>query len=83
MKRQADKIRQMAQRSRLTIDAGQALIFAVNAEAGLQSVRQSRRVTQRDLVLNALKMAYPNLAEVVDNELKYPQPKVVGGEEAK
>lgn len=60
----------MAQRSRLTIDASPALLFRISALAGELSIKRNKRVTQREVVLEALAKAYPALSDQVEAELK-------------
>lgn len=62
----------MAQRSRLTTDASPALLFRIAALAGELSIQRNKRVTQRELVLEALAKTYPTLAGQVEAELKTP-----------
>lgn len=62
-------IRQMAIRPQLRIDVDPQLNFALDGLASQESVKQSKKVTKRELVLTALATAHPELKPLILAEL--------------
>jgi hypothetical protein len=54
------------QRPRIAIDMSQGLSLAISELAGKESVKQGKRITKRDIILDGLQVAFPELTKLVE-----------------